>query len=114
MDRSTSVGGAAHQLWLGLAAWRWMFISAALPALVYGLLPMRLPESPRYLVDLIGAGAALGALPDRARRITRRVNRHERDGVAQGRGDRMDGADPPCWLPFLRSICPSTVTPRSS
>ncbi len=43
-------GGAADQLWLGLSAWRWMFISAALPALIYGVLAIRLPESPRYLV----------------------------------------------------------------
>lgn len=64
-----------------------MFISAALPA-VYGLLLMRLPESPRYLFDLIGAGVALGELPVRARRITRSVNRHERDGVAERSGDR--------------------------
>ena len=43
-------GGAAHPLWLGLSAWRWMFLSATLPALAYGLFALRLPESPRYLV----------------------------------------------------------------
>ncbi|WP_242113044.1 sugar porter family MFS transporter [Luteimonas aquatica] len=43
-------GGAAQPLWLGLNAWRWMFLVAALPALVYGLLVLRVPESPRYLV----------------------------------------------------------------
>lgn len=44
-------GGAAKELWLGLDAWRWMFISAAVPAIVYGVLAARLPESPRYLVN---------------------------------------------------------------
>jgi len=43
-------GGASGKLWLGLEAWRWMFISEALPALIYGVLAGLIPESPRYLV----------------------------------------------------------------
>jgi sugar porter (SP) family MFS transporter len=43
-------GGAAQPLWLGLAAWRWMFLVATLPALVYGTLVLGVPESPRHLV----------------------------------------------------------------
>ena len=45
-----SAGGAAQTLWLGLAAWRWMFLAAVLPALIYGLLVLLVPESPRHLV----------------------------------------------------------------
>ena len=45
-----AAGGANDPFWLGLAAWRWMFIAAAVPGLVYGLIALRLPESPRYLV----------------------------------------------------------------
>lgn len=44
-------GGAGETLWLGLDAWRWMFISEAAPALIYGLLALSIPESPRYLVS---------------------------------------------------------------
>lgn len=44
-------GGADATLWLGLDAWRWMFISEAAPALIYGLLALSIPESPRYLVS---------------------------------------------------------------
>ncbi|TLP77151.1 sugar porter family MFS transporter [Nesterenkonia sphaerica] len=44
-------GGAAEQLWFGLDAWRWMFLSEAAPALIYGLLALSIPESPRYLVS---------------------------------------------------------------
>lgn len=33
-----------------LAAWRWMLLSELLPALLYGLLVIGIPESPRYLV----------------------------------------------------------------
>ena len=43
-------GGAASTLWLGLPAWRWMFLVATVPALIYGLLVLMVPESPRYLV----------------------------------------------------------------
>jgi SP family sugar:H+ symporter-like MFS transporter len=45
-----AAGGAANDLWLGLQAWRWMFLVGAAPAVVYGLLSLTIPESPRYLV----------------------------------------------------------------
>lgn len=44
-------GGAAQTAWLGLEAWRWMFLTLLVPSLVYGILAARLPESPRYLVE---------------------------------------------------------------
>ncbi len=43
-------GGSREELWLGLEAWRWMFIMMALPAILYGALAFTIPESPRYLV----------------------------------------------------------------
>lgn len=45
-----SAGGASSVLWMGLEAWRWMFIVGVVPAVVYGLLSLAIPESPRYLV----------------------------------------------------------------
>jgi len=42
---------ASAELW-GLEAWRWMFIVAVIPAAVYGILALRIPESPRYLISL--------------------------------------------------------------
>ena len=47
---ATSAGGADQALWLGLEAWRWMFMAAAVPAVVYGWIAFTLPESPRFLV----------------------------------------------------------------
>lgn len=47
---ATSAGGADQPLWLGIEAWRWMFLAAALPAVVYGAISYTLPESPRFLV----------------------------------------------------------------
>ncbi|GAA5146114.1 sugar porter family MFS transporter [Pseudonocardia eucalypti] len=43
-------GSAANPLWFGIETWRWMFLSLAVPALVYGVLSLTIPESPRYLV----------------------------------------------------------------
>lgn len=45
-----TAGDAAQPLWAGLPAWRWMFLVAVVPALVYGVLVWGPPESPRYLV----------------------------------------------------------------
>jgi SP family sugar:H+ symporter-like MFS transporter len=43
-------GGSSEPLWLGLEAWRWMFIAMVIPAVLYGVLALTIPESPRYLV----------------------------------------------------------------
>lgn len=43
-------GGAMEAVPWGGAAWRWMFASAAIPAVIYGVLALQIPESPRYLV----------------------------------------------------------------
>ncbi len=43
-------GGSTADFWLGFAAWRWMFWLQAIPALVYLLALLIIPESPRYLV----------------------------------------------------------------
>jgi SP family sugar:H+ symporter-like MFS transporter len=47
---ATGAGGADQAFWLGMEAWRWMFLAAAVPAVVYGWIAFTLPESPRFLV----------------------------------------------------------------
>ncbi|MDO9486210.1 MAG: sugar porter family MFS transporter [Actinomycetota bacterium] len=47
-----AAGGSAQNDWIfGLPAWQWMFLSMTIPAAIYGLLALRLPESPRFLVQ---------------------------------------------------------------
>ncbi|WP_311377029.1 sugar porter family MFS transporter [Actinobaculum massiliense] len=45
-------GSADAVAWFGLYTWRWMFMSELLPALLYGIFVVFLPESPRYLVSI--------------------------------------------------------------
>jgi MFS transporter, SP family, sugar:H+ symporter len=47
---ASAAGNSRNDLWLGLEAWRWMFIVMAVPAVTYGVLSLTIPESPRYLV----------------------------------------------------------------
>ncbi|WP_243064641.1 sugar porter family MFS transporter [Humibacter sp. RRB41] len=45
-----SEGDALRELWFGLPAWRWMLLVGVIPALVYGILSLSIPESPQYLL----------------------------------------------------------------
>jgi sugar porter (SP) family MFS transporter len=48
---ATAAGSSSADWWLGLEAWRWMFIAMVVPAVAYGLLALTIPESPRYLIS---------------------------------------------------------------
>jgi len=43
-------GGASNTFWLDQEAWRWMFWSEIPVAILYGVIALKIPESPRYLV----------------------------------------------------------------
>ncbi|HEX8784797.1 MAG TPA: MFS transporter, partial [Telluria sp.] len=45
-----AAGGSIGVLWLGQEAWRWMFWMMAIPSLLFLLLLLTIPESPRFLV----------------------------------------------------------------
>ena len=47
---AAAAGGVTNTFWFGLEAWRWMFLSEAVPALALVLAACWIPESPRYLV----------------------------------------------------------------
>lgn len=69
-----AAGGADQQLWFGLDAWRWMFLAGVVPAVLYGVLALRLPESPRSLVangDAERATKVLGHVHGRSEEDTK-------------------------------------------
>ncbi len=45
-----SAGGSVSVAWMGFEAWRWMFWMELVPAVIFLLALLTIPESPRYLV----------------------------------------------------------------
>lgn len=64
-----ALGGADAELFLGLPAWRWMFIAGVIPAAIYIVLARVVPESPRYLVSR-GRVSAAQAVLQRLQRVS--------------------------------------------
>jgi sugar porter (SP) family MFS transporter len=83
-------GGSREVLWLGLPAWRWMFLIMMIPALVYGLLAFTIPESPRYLVAKV-------RIPE-ARRVLSMLLGEKNLEITIGRiQDTLRAEKPPSW-----------------
>jgi SP family sugar:H+ symporter-like MFS transporter len=109
---AAAAGGAERASLLGLPAWRWMFIAEAIPALVYLVGALQIPESPRYLVakgrtdearhvlaEIVGeAGAAR-----RAAEIRRTVSTEHRPKFSDLRG-RTLGLLPIVWIGIGLSV----------
>jgi SP family sugar:H+ symporter-like MFS transporter len=87
---ANAAGGSREVLWLGLEAWRWMFLAMVVPAVVYGLLAMRIPESPRYLV-------ASGKVEEARRVLSRLVGDHGLDRTVARIQDTLEHETTPSW-----------------
>ncbi len=83
-------GSTAKTLWLGLEAWRWMFIVMAVPAIVYGVLAFTIPESPRYLV-------ASHRIPEARQVLTCCSARRTSRSPSPGSRRRWSREDKPSW-----------------
>ncbi|MGH9375061.1 MAG: sugar porter family MFS transporter [Terriglobia bacterium] len=57
-----AAGGVSAPYWLGLDAWRWMFLIEVVPAAVFTFGSALVPESPRYLVAVRREAEALKVL----------------------------------------------------
>jgi sugar porter (SP) family MFS transporter len=55
-------GVSTAELWLGFTAWRWMFWMELIPAFLFFILLLFIPESPRYLVASNRKDKALAVL----------------------------------------------------
>ncbi|MEQ3553317.1 sugar porter family MFS transporter [Pseudonocardia nematodicida] len=104
-------GGAGEPLWGGLAAWRWMFIVEAVPAVAYGILALTIPESPRYLVKrgeherarTVLAQVLASGVDDRLAEIRRTLRTEHRPSFADLRGPAA-GLLPIVWVGILLSM----------
>ena len=59
---AAAAGVSTAHFWLGLQAWRWMYLMQALPAAIFLVALYFIPESPRYLVSKGRDEAALRVL----------------------------------------------------
>ncbi|WP_188435301.1 sugar porter family MFS transporter [Microbacterium murale] len=105
-------GSAADVLWFGIEAWRWMFMVEAIPAVVYGVMALRLPESPRFLVARGQIDKASQVLFDfsgetdvniKIEEIRSTLNAEKRESLSDLRGDRF-GLKPIVWVGILLSV----------
>jgi MFS transporter, SP family, sugar:H+ symporter len=108
-------GGADKVLWSGLQAWRWMFLAMVLPALIYGVLALLVPESPRYLVAKQRNDDALsvlrkvlgmadeGALRRKLDEIAQTLRMEHRPSWRDLRGPRT-GLLPVVWIGIALSV----------
>jgi SP family sugar:H+ symporter-like MFS transporter len=108
---ATAAGGAYQDLWFGRAAWRWMFITLTVPALAYGILALRIPESPRYLMfrgrieeaRSVLSQVLTSGVNDRIHEISRTMVQDVRSTVVDLRGPFL-GLLPIVWVGILLSV----------
>ncbi|QCR18319.1 sugar porter family MFS transporter [Agrococcus sp. SGAir0287] len=109
---AAGASGAAGQLWFGLPAWRWMFMAEAIPAVIYGIMAIRLPESPRFLVARGDVDKASQVLLDftgepdvnlRIQQIRTSLEREDRESLRDLLGSRL-GLKPIVWVGILLSV----------
>ncbi|GAA2444891.1 sugar porter family MFS transporter [Actinomadura vinacea] len=107
-----SEGGASGEFPWGGSAWRWMFASAVVPAVMYGVIATTIPESPRYLVkkhELARAREVLtrvmgrGDVDDKIRDIVRSLAVDRPVHLRDLRGHRF-GLLPIVWVGILLSV----------
>ena len=107
-----SAGGAAEVLWLGREAWRWMFLAEAVPAVLYGLFALTIPESPRYLVDQEREEEAADVLTRytgvrdaaaKIREIRQSLQREARESLRDLRGGSL-GLKPIVWVGIALAV----------
>ncbi|WP_114239614.1 sugar porter family MFS transporter [Dyella sp. C9] len=92
-----TAGGASQTLWMGLAAWRWMFLVAVVPALIYGSLVLGVPESPRHLV-------AKGRLSE-AHDVLRQVLDMHDEGALNAKVKDIQDSLHSEYRPTLKDLC---------
>ncbi|WP_369055740.1 sugar porter family MFS transporter [Kineococcus terrestris] len=117
---ANSAGGAAESAWFGWDAWRWMFLVEVVPAVVWGLLALEIPESPRYLVaqgetqkagqvlkEVLGT-RSLDAVQRKVSDIRKSLQREDRPSLRDLRGPKL-GLLPIVWVGILLSVFQQAV-----
>jgi MFS transporter, SP family, sugar:H+ symporter len=112
---ANAAGSASNPFWFGIEAWRWMFLAELVPAVVYGVLALRIPESPRFLVaqgETTRAGQVLRevlslrsseAVDEKVASIRLTMEREDKPSLRDLLGPRL-GLKPIVWVGILLSV----------
>src|SRR3954451_12447186 len=110
---AASAGVSTERFWLGLEAWRWMYVMQAIPAAIFLVALFFIPESPRYLVSkgrdetatavltsLFGADVARAKLDE----IRATFSADHRPRLSDIRGRGLLGIRPIVWAGIMLAV----------
>lgn len=108
-----SAGESTAPYWAGIEAWRWMYLMQAVPAAIFLIALIFIPESPRYLVSkgrdekasqvltsLYGSDVARGKLDE----IRATYAEDHRPRLSDIRGDGLFGIRPIVWAGIMLAV----------
>ena len=108
-----SAGESTASYWLGIEAWRWMYLMQAIPAAIFLIALIFIPESPRYLVSkgrdakaegvlasLFGSGVA----GEKLREIRATFAEDHRPRLSDLKGNGLFGIRPIVWAGIMLAV----------
>ena len=109
-----AAGSASAPWFFGLPAWRWMFFTEVIPAVVYGVGAFFIPESPRWLVakgrdqEAKVILDALGEAPGKLDEIKQSIDREKPSRLSDLRGPML-GLLPIVWVGLAVAVLQQLV-----
>jgi SP family sugar:H+ symporter-like MFS transporter len=110
---AASAGVSTNRFWVGIAAWRWMYLMQAVPAAIFLIALLFIPESPRYLVSkgrdetattvltkLFGSGIARAKLDE----IRASFAKDHRPRLSDIKGHGLLGIRPIVWAGIMLAV----------
>jgi SP family sugar:H+ symporter-like MFS transporter len=110
---AASAGESTSTYWAGIEAWRWMYLMQAIPAAIFLIALIFIPESPRYLVSkgrdekaasvltsLFGADVARGKLAE----IRATFAEDHRPRLSDIKGSGPLGIRPIVWVGIMLAV----------
>ncbi len=103
---ATAAGASTEPFWFGFGAWQWMFWMELIPASIFLIALMFIPESPRYLVAAGKFDAAEGVLNRLSRKLDAKakveeihltVKREEKPSLSDLVNKRIGNLHPIVW-----------------
>src|SRR6185369_10724184 len=110
---AASAGISTNAFWGGIEAWRWMYLMQAIPAAIFLVALIFIPESPRYLVSkgrdeaaesvlskLFGSGVARSKLSE----IRSKFDEDHRPRLSDLKGNGLFGIRPIVWAGIMLAV----------